>query len=77
MNRDTGRILKTEILVDAQNISATIVTRFEYDTALGAALPVEMREEYRHPNGDRSMGVATYGRFRHFGVEVIDAIASQ
>ena len=77
IDRDTGRILKTEVLVDDPYISASIVTRFQYDATLGAALPVEMREEYRHPNGDRSTGVATYGRFRRFGVEVVDTIADK
>ena len=66
----TGRLVKTEVAVDASGVSATLLTRFEYDAALEAAIPIEMQEEYVQQNGNRITGTARYGRFRKFRVDV-------
>jgi hypothetical protein len=66
----TGRLVRTEVAVNASGVAATLLTRFEYDAALAAAIPIDMREEYIQPNGTRITGLARYGRFRKFRVDV-------
>jgi hypothetical protein len=71
---ESGRILRTDIIADAPGVTASIAIRFELDPEFDLAVPVVMREDYRYPNGTRVIGTASYGRFRHFGVEVSDAL---
>ena len=66
----TGAILRTEVRIDAVGVSAIINTRFELDPAFDAPIPVELREDYRQPNGTRVTGTATYRKFRAFHVDV-------
>jgi hypothetical protein len=66
----TGTIVRTEVLVDVAGVNAAVTTRFEQDAEFGAAVPVEMREDYRQTNGTRVTGTATYGSFRSFRVDV-------
>jgi hypothetical protein len=74
IDADRGTVMRTEVLVDSGGVSASIVTTFEQDAATDLAIPIEMREEYRYPNGTRVMATAAYGQFRQFGVEVTDSI---
>jgi len=67
---DDGSIVRTEVLIDAAGLNASVTTRFEFDQTFAAAVPVEMREDYRRSNGVRTTGTATYGRFRSFQVDV-------
>jgi hypothetical protein len=53
---------------------ASVTTRYQIDQAYGLAVPVEMKEDYNLPNGARVTGLATYGNFRRFDVEVADDI---
>jgi hypothetical protein len=68
----TGRVVKTELELGANSARfgftpASIVTSYRYDEALGLNVPVEMKEFYPQRDGAFS-SVATYGRFRRFGV---------
>jgi len=74
IDAEHGTIVRSEILVDTPAVGASIVTRFEDDAVFGAAVPIEMREEYRQPNGTRMTGTAIYSRFRRFGVQTIDEL---
>jgi hypothetical protein len=66
----TGRVMKSELVVDDPVIRAAVTTTYQIDAAEGLAVPVEMKEDYRLPNGARVTGQATYGNFRRFDVEV-------
>jgi formylglycine-generating enzyme len=66
----TGRILRTELLVEDVRLRATVVTRYRRDATFALDVPSEMREEYILANGSRVDGVATYGNFRKFDVSV-------
>jgi len=71
----TGRVMKSELVVDDPAVRASVTTRYRVDQAYGLAVPVDMKEDYGLPNGARVTGVATYGNFRRFDVEVKDDIA--
>src|SRR5215510_8078922 len=64
----TGRVLKTELQVEQPSVRAIVTTTFRYDERFGIAVPMEMRERYTIGTGNRVSTVATYGRFRRFGV---------
>jgi hypothetical protein len=66
----TGSLAKAEILVDGPGMTASLTTRFALDPESGAAIPVEMREDYREPDGTRVTGLARYEDVRRFQVEV-------
>jgi hypothetical protein len=70
----TGRVLKSELIVDDPAVRASVTTRYKIDQAYGVAVPIDMKEEYGLPNGARVTGVATYGNFRRFDVRVSDDI---
>ena len=72
----TGRVMKSELIVDDPVVRASVTTRYQVDEAHGLAVPVEMKEEYGLPNGARVTGLATYGNFRRFDVEVTDQIVT-
>ena len=78
VERDTGRIVKTELLLGADSARAglspiEIQVAFSYNEELKLSVPSEMKEWYPDRNGMVS-GVATYGRFRRFGVTVEEAV---
>jgi hypothetical protein len=64
---ETGRIVKTEIRVGTPPQTASSVTTFAADAALGLTLPAEMRTTWVY-NGRPVAGVAKYGNFRRFDV---------
>jgi len=64
----TGRVLKTELLVEQPSVRAVVTTTFRYDERFGIAVPMEMRERYTIGTGNRVNTVATYGLFRRFDV---------
>ena len=51
-------------------LRASIATRYRRDEIFNLDVPYEMREEYILANGSRVDGVATYGNFRKFDVNV-------
>lgn len=68
---DTGRVLITELIIEDENVDATITVRYEQPAELDHPVPVEMRELYlNHLSGTRVEGTATYNRFRRFRVVV-------
>ena len=70
----TGRILKTEVLIEQPAVRAQITTSFGLNDQFGIAVPVEMNEVYTLANGSRVLGIATYGRFRRFDVTADEKI---
>jgi len=67
----TGRVLATELIVDGDDVHATIAVRYDTNETVGHLVPVEMRERYdSRRQGSRVDGTATYSRFRRFQVEV-------
>jgi hypothetical protein len=74
----TGRVVKWELRLGADSARLglqpiQVETTFAYDADLRLNLPSEMRESYPDRNGLVS-GVATYGRFRRFGVTVEETV---
>jgi hypothetical protein len=65
---ETGRVMKTEVLLEQPSLRARITTSFRFDDRFGIAVPFEMQEEYRFDSGTRVTAVATYDRFRRFDV---------
>jgi hypothetical protein len=65
---DTGRIMRTEVLLEQPTLRARITTSFRFDDRFGIAVPYEMQEEYKFDSGVRVTAVATYARFRRFDV---------
>ena len=72
----TGRVMKSELIIDDPAVRASVTTRYQVDEAYGLAVPVEMNEDYGLPNGAHVTGLATYGNFRRFDVEVTDHIVT-
>jgi hypothetical protein len=70
----TGRVMKSELIVDDPAVRASVTTRYKVDQAYGLAVPMDMKEDYGLPNGARVTGVATYGNFRRFDVQVTNDI---
>jgi hypothetical protein len=76
----TGRVLKTELLLGgsanstlALAAAVEVVTLFRFDVDLQVIVPIEMRERHQFRD-DEMTGVATYGRFRRFGVQTDEKI---
>lgn len=72
---DTGRIVMTELRLRNKVLEAVIDVRYDLAPAVGAFVPVAMRERYR--NFGRSSvieGTASYTRFRTFQVSESEAI---
>jgi formylglycine-generating enzyme required for sulfatase activity len=70
----TGRVLKTELQVEQPTVRATITTTFQAEEKSGIAVPLEMREQYIFPGGNRVNTIASYGRFRRFDVNANEDI---
>lgn len=73
---DTGRVVISEIIVSDPVMRATIDVAYQDDPAIAMLIPIEMRERYEN-NRARTVttGTATYGRIRHFDVQVKEDIA--
>ena len=69
----SGRILKTEIILNALGNESAITARFEFDDRLGTQVPVEMRFR-RAVAKSEVRGVATYSGFRQFEVGTEETI---
>lgn len=72
---ETGRVLKTEFVIESPSITARVTATFRPDQRLGINVPAEMIEEYKPAAGGRISGKATYGRFRQFAVRTDETIA--
>ncbi len=67
---DSGRVLMTELRAGNRDVRGTIDVSFQSEPLLGVFVPIEMREEYSDGRGSHITGVATYGKFRQFQVNV-------
>jgi hypothetical protein len=76
VDAETGRILRTEVLLEQPTLRARITTSFRFDDRFDIAVPVEMQEEYRFDSGTRVTAIATYNRFRRFDVSTDENIRS-
>jgi hypothetical protein len=66
----TGHVLMSEFMVKSRGVTATVDVSYQSEPLVGFLVPVEMREHYRDRRGERVEGVAEYGRFRQFKVNV-------
>jgi hypothetical protein len=74
---DSGRIMRTEVLLEQPSLRARITTSFRFDERFGIAVPYEMQEEYKFDSGTKVTAVATYARFRRFDVSTDEAVAAE
>jgi formylglycine-generating enzyme len=70
----TGRVMKTQLMVEQPAVRAQITTLFRHDDRFGIAVPSEMREQYTLATGNKITTVANYGRFRRFDVRADEDI---
>ncbi len=76
----SGRVVKTELLLGPSDVRRgltpiEVIVSFRYDEALDLLVPTEMREFYPNFRLGDVRGVATYGRFRRFGVTTTESVA--
>lgn len=74
INRPDGRIVRAEMNIDDPSVGAKITTDFQQDDRFKIDVPIRMSEIYRLINGRVVTGIATYGRFRRFGVSTDEKI---
>jgi formylglycine-generating enzyme required for sulfatase activity len=72
----TGRVVKTEIVIQDRGLRAIIVTSFRADERFHLNVPFEMVEDYTLANRNHITGRATYGRFRRFDVTSTEAAST-
>jgi hypothetical protein len=72
IERTTGRVTASTLLLQSGNILATIAVKFAADQKLGKWLPLTMAEQYR------GLGIVTgeakYSAYRQFRVETSEAV---
>jgi hypothetical protein len=67
----TGRVLMSELVAEDRALRSTIDVSFQSEPLVGMVVPIEMRERYEgRRDGSLVEGLATYGRFRQFQVNV-------
>jgi hypothetical protein len=71
---ETGRLLKTDVFLEQPTLRGAVTTIFRADDRFGIAVPAEMQESYTTDGGARVTAVATYDRFRRFGVQTTQDI---
>lgn len=69
----SGRVMMSEIVARNKTVNATIDVSYQSAPLVGMFVPIEMREEYKDRSGTHITGIATYGRFRQFTVNVDEA----
>lgn len=73
---ETGHVMASELIVEDPIISGTIDVEYRAEPSIGLQVPLDMRERYDiRRDGSRVDGVATYGRFRTFQVNVDEKLA--
>jgi hypothetical protein len=68
---DTGRVLMAELIANTRDVEARMAVSFQSEPFLGMLVPIEMSERYS-ARGTLIEGVASYGNFRRFRVDVDD-----
>ncbi len=72
---ETGRVLMTELVVEAKTVRTTIRVSYQSEPLAGFLLPIEMRETYVLKGRFYTLeGAATYGNFRRFSVDTVEEI---
>jgi VWFA-related protein len=74
IERDTGAVLQTELMLTGAGISVTFTTMFRQDQRAGVAVPYRLEEAYVLASG-RLAGVATYDEFRRFTVRTDTSVS--
>ncbi len=71
----SGRVVKTELVVEANALTATVVAQYRLDPEFGLMVPVEMRETYAvRTSMVPTRGTATYSNFRRFTVRTTETL---
>ena len=72
----TGRVLLTELVVEAKTVRSTLRVSYQSEPIAGLLLPIEMRETYVVKKRFYTLeGAATYSNFRQFTVTTAESIA--
>jgi hypothetical protein len=72
----TGQVAASELIAEDSLLKGTIDVEYEIEPSVGLLVPIEMRERYDiRRDSSRVDGVATYGRFRQFQVQVDEKLA--
>ncbi len=61
----TGVVLRTDLVLEIEQVSYTLTTRFERVAAMDLVLPVRLEERYTTPD-ELVTGIATYTNYRRF-----------
>jgi hypothetical protein len=73
----TGRILMTELVIEAPTVVTTVQVSYQAEPLVGFLVPVEMHETYVVPKRKyRIEGTATYSNFRQFTVKTNEKLRS-
>lgn len=68
IDADTGAVQRSELVLNDTTVIARLTTAFRHDDRFGISVPEVLKEEYSLSGNTKVSGVATYGRFRRFGV---------
>lgn len=68
IDADTGAVLRSELVLNDTTVTARLTTSFKHDERFGISVPEVLKEEYSLAGNTKVAGLATYGRFRRFGV---------
>ena len=72
----TGQVAASELIAEDMLLRGTVDVEYQRQPSLGLLVPIEMRERYDiRRDSSRVDGVATYGRFRQFQVQVDEKLA--
>jgi len=72
----TGRVLASELVAENETVRGTIDVSFQSDASVAVLLPAAMYERCEgRRDGSKIDGVARYGRFRKFQVNVDEKLA--
>jgi hypothetical protein len=71
---ETGRVVKTELVVDKPEIRANVTTLFRTDDRFQISVPTQMHEDYEL-DAAHVTGTATYDHFRQFQVRANEELA--
>lgn len=74
IDAETGRVERVELTLNDSSVTAKLTTFFKYDPRFTISVPIELREQYSLSTNTKVSGVATYGRFRRFGVTAEETI---
>ena len=69
IDRMSGRVMASRLIVQSGVTVATIGVKFSHDPKIGMWLPRSMEEQYRGPFSGLIRGLAHYSQYRQFRVE--------